>query len=234
MSRNRVLAGAVGVGILAATALAAPAAAVSLVVDGVDGTFTSLQPRSPGVYGVELRGGRTGAADWEIGVGNQTSVGGKFNQGEFNWAASSDPYAFNLSWTASGLSITVGGVTVTDAGDGKGAPLVGDTLRIGIVRSATLNLATLDGVAFNQSFGSGSDLLFFSPTAWGGNGFTATGTLAITGGGGSANAIRFSVGDFAPNPAIPEPATWAMMIAGFGLVGATVRRRRTDVATLRA
>ena len=27
------------------------------------------------------------------------------------------------------------------------------------------------------------------------------------------------------NPAIPEPATWAMMIAGFGLAGAAVRRR---------
>lgn len=26
--------------------------------------------------------------------------------------------------------------------------------------------------------------------------------------------------------AVPEPATWAMMIAGFGLVGATMRRRR--------
>ena len=25
---------------------------------------------------------------------------------------------------------------------------------------------------------------------------------------------------------IPEPATWAMMIAGFGLVGAAARRRR--------
>ena len=27
--------------------------------------------------------------------------------------------------------------------------------------------------------------------------------------------------------AVPEPATWAMMIAGFGLVGSTLRRRRT-------
>lgn len=27
--------------------------------------------------------------------------------------------------------------------------------------------------------------------------------------------------------AVPEPATWAMMIAGFGMVGATVRRRRS-------
>lgn len=30
--------------------------------------------------------------------------------------------------------------------------------------------------------------------------------------------------------AVPEPASWAMMIAGFGLVGATMRRRRAVVA----
>lgn len=30
--------------------------------------------------------------------------------------------------------------------------------------------------------------------------------------------------------AVPEPATWAMMIAGFGAVGATMRRRSTRVA----
>ena len=123
MLHNLSPAGVLSALILSSVAVSAPAAAVSLVVDGVDGTFTSLQPRSPGVYGVELRGGRAGAADWEIGVGNQTSVSGKFNQGEFNWAASSDPYAFNLSWTASGLSITIGGVTVTDAGTADGFTL---------------------------------------------------------------------------------------------------------------
>ena len=30
--------------------------------------------------------------------------------------------------------------------------------------------------------------------------------------------------------AVPEPATWAMLIAGFGLVGATLRRRRLATA----
>lgn len=30
--------------------------------------------------------------------------------------------------------------------------------------------------------------------------------------------------------AVPEPASWAMMICGFGLVGSTMRRRRTQVA----
>lgn len=42
---------------------------------------------------------------------------------------------------------------------------------------------------------------------------------------GSAN---WSIDVDAPggSPAIPEPATWAMMIAGFGLVGGVARRRR--------
>ena len=30
-----------------------------------------------------------------------------------------------------------------------------------------------------------------------------------------------------PSVAVPEPASWAMLIAGFGLVGAAARRRRT-------
>lgn len=30
--------------------------------------------------------------------------------------------------------------------------------------------------------------------------------------------------------AVPEPASWAMMIAGFGLLGATMRRRRVSVS----
>jgi hypothetical protein len=29
---------------------------------------------------------------------------------------------------------------------------------------------------------------------------------------------------------IPEPTSWAMLIAGFGLVGASARRRRTVAA----
>ena len=34
-----------------------------------------------------------------------------------------------------------------------------------------------------------------------------------------------------PGGAVPEPATWAMLIAGFGLVGAAARRRRSGVVT---
>ena len=33
-----------------------------------------------------------------------------------------------------------------------------------------------------------------------------------------------------PAPSVPEPTSWAMMIAGFGTIGAALRRRRTDAA----
>ncbi|HEX7946054.1 MAG TPA: PEPxxWA-CTERM sorting domain-containing protein, partial [Phenylobacterium sp.] len=40
-------------------------------------------------------------------------------------------------------------------------------------------------------------------------------------------ALRVSVTGSSVTGGVPEPATWAMMIAGFGLAGATLRRRRT-------
>ncbi|OSZ69289.1 hypothetical protein CAP39_10625 [Sphingomonas sp. IBVSS1] len=41
----------------------------------------------------------------------------------------------------------------------------------------------------------------------------------------SASGQNYNVA-FSPMPAVPEPASWAMMIAGFGLIGAVARRRR--------
>ena len=45
---------------------------------------------------------------------------------------------------------------------------------------------------------------------------------------GTGTSVPISPGSF-PTGAVPEPATWAMMLAGFGLVGLGVRRRRTMV-----
>lgn len=56
---------------------------------------------------------------------------------------------------------------------------------------------------------------------------------AVTGNGWGANDYWAAFNDITTSGAtgaIPEPASWAMMIAGFGLVGATMRRRRTAIA----
>jgi hypothetical protein len=42
--------------------------------------------------------------------------------------------------------------------------------------------------------------------------------------------VGFSLSARNPNPtgaAVPEPATWAMMIVGFGAIGASMRRRQS-------
>jgi hypothetical protein len=61
-------------------------------------------------------------------------------------------------------------------------------------------------------------------------GVTFTGTAFSIDFGGTAGQTGFdniTFGTDVPGGSVvPEPATWAMMIIGFGLVGATVRRRR--------
>ena len=42
---------------------------------------------------------------------------------------------------------------------------------------------------------------------------------------------NITVFDVTAPGAVPEPTTWALMISGFGLAGAALRRRRTAVVT---
>jgi hypothetical protein len=55
-----------------------------------------------------------------------------------------------------------------------------------------------------------------------------TGIFSLNQGSPTGPDVRLTIADV-PNGGgvIPEPATWAMLIAGFGLVGSTLRRRRT-------
>jgi hypothetical protein len=58
----------------------------------------------------------------------------------------------------------------------------------------------------------------FTTVSFWGDGF---GEFLVAGG-----TLRYATLDPGTLPGIPEPASWAMMIAGFGLVGAVMRRRR--------
>lgn len=58
---------------------------------------------------------------------------------------------------------------------------------------------------------------------------TAIGTLGFApnpGGPGSVGVFNGTVEGILDLPAVPEPATWGMMIGGFGMIGGTLRRRR--------
>ena len=51
-------------------------------------------------------------------------------------------------------------------------------------------------------------------------------TLTINGNNSGAGSLG---GSITIRPAVPEPATWAMMLLGFGAVGFAMRRRRSPV-----
>ena len=67
-------------------------------------------------------------------------------------------------------------------------------------------------------------------------GVTFMGTAFSVDFGGVANQIAFdnvTLGSATPGMgAVPEPATWAMLILGFGLIGAAVRRQRKPSVTV--
>jgi len=82
----------------------------------------------------------------------------------------------------------------------------------GSVSASLYLLGTTVGGGYDPT--ENSVTLTFNST--GGSPFTASATLSNPPGG--------------TVPSVPEPASWAMMLGGFGLIGLAMRRRRTDVS----
>ena len=97
--------------------------------------------------------------------------------------------------------------------------------------NATGNLlATLDlSAQFNQNCAGDPNGAYCNWTAVGVN---FGGTAYSIDFGGTANRVAFDNITFgSANPGgVPEPAAWAMMLAGFGLVGGAMRRRQANVS----
>ncbi len=95
---------------------------------------------------------------------------------------------------------------------------------------------TLNGVTINGSGGNFTDWTAFSSTS--GSFLSGVNTLVFTVENGAQlsgnpTGLRVEFLSSSVNPlagAVPEPAMWLMMIAGFGLVGVSARRRSSAAA----
>ena len=96
--------------------------------------------------------------------------------------------------------------------------------------SGSLTFSVLEGDAqlttiSNISVGAGSN--YFTLVASNGQTIQSVAVTDVGGSFASASQFRASV---APT-GVPEPATWAMMLLGFGSIGFKLRRRRSRSAS---
>ncbi len=162
------------------------------------------------------------------------------------------------SWTASGWGTNINGVisgaySASTGCVGDGCIRSGGAFNTASGAYLYQDLATVAGGTYNLGFDYGAAgftnelaVLFGNTTAFDqvnltatNTGYTVTGMVAT----GAVTRLLFlgrqdpsysrldnvSV-TLASTGAVPEPATWAMMIGGFGLVGGAMRRRGTKVA----
>lgn len=165
-------------------------------------------------------------------------VGGEISIPVFDFAndvLGFDPSVFDIPTGISLFNGVAGDIPTSGANfivlrtfDGDGNPGNGNQLAAGTAANLIADRITATGAGFFIYFNSGLDLprLVYSTDL---NSNTSDLKIlarltGLTGSAGREAMADFSAGNVA---AVPEPATWAIMITGFGLVGVTVRRRRS-------
>jgi PEP-CTERM motif len=89
-------------------------------------------------------------------------------------------------------------------------------------KDIVLTSVKLDGISFTQSLTGTTELwqLLLTNIASGPHAITVQGNWD-TGGGSYGGQLDFNV-----TSSVPEPATWGLMLVGFGVAGAALRSRR--------
>lgn len=112
--------------------------------------------------------------------------------------------------------------TLTDEGLASGSLVTIALTAVGAAGDIDFSSAFLDGTAFSFGANGYAEMGVLTLTHLTAGAHTITVNGSAVGGGSYSGTLNV-----AP---VPEPATWAMMIAGIGIVGFAMRRRADRVA----
>ena len=201
---------------MAATVMMSSAANASLLVNG---SFEQGTPQ-PGSGGFDTLGsGSNAVTGWTVSSGSVDWINGY-------WQAQDGTHSIDLAGNVPGaieqtFETVVGGVYSVNYWL-SGNPDGGSVGKDGVV--AAINGAIVDASSSITGIkGPSHENMEYSLKNFT---FTASGTSTTLRFSSAENAGAFgAVLDNVSVSAVPEPATWAMMLVGFGVVGASMRRR---------
>ncbi len=109
---------------------------------------------------LEVRGGKAGTADWEVGLGNNTQTSGQFVNGHLNWV-NNKVYAWTLTYNGQGaatITVTDNATTVLTKTWNQGMD-VGNALKFYVKSSAGIGAGnkiavTIDTIQGQAAFGT--------------------------------------------------------------------------------
>jgi hypothetical protein len=168
-----------------------------------------------------LRAGLAAAAVGLSGSASAAIVVQSFNIAPGGWFGGGNPYGI-------GADPTFNGTLTFDTTDTSGTTFQGISFVTG---SKTWTLADINiansSASFTGDIVNSFSLVFGSLGV--NNSLYSNNTIALTDDTGF-RACNGCVSLTSGVAAVPEPAAWALMIAGFGLVGSAMRRRATKVS----
>ena len=201
----------------AAVALIASSAQAAVVADG---DFSS--PSGGGGFATYSSGASMGP--WLVTQGSIDLIGGYWESPTAGGGSVDLDGSFQAGGISQGLTLAAGSYTLSFYLSGNPDSSLGvKTVQVA-VGDAFQNFSYDTSTAGN----SHGDMRYVLETL----SFTAAGptTLQFTSVDDANSAFGPVIGGVSVTDAVPEPATWALMLTGFGLAGVALRRRRVAVA----